>query len=335
MKSTGNTRAIVVGIFVFLGVTIFIVTVLTLGSQHKTFESSITVKAYFENVNGLQKGNNVWFSGVKVGTIGTVSLRPDGQVEVRISIEDQSTRFIPKDVTAKLSSDGLIGNKIIEIYGGTPNGPKIEAGDVISSEKLLNTGAMMNTLSKNNDNFLGITSDLKKITGQMTSGKGTIGKLLTDETLIDQLNGTVTVLNRVSQNLEKLTANMTAFTAKLSDKGTLANDLVSDTVIFSRLRATVSRLQTVADSSQAIIASFKTTGRIINEGLSNKNAPAGLLLNDESSGKTIKMTLQNLQSSTKKLDEDLEALQHNFLLRHFFKKKAKDGKEVPDSTVIQ
>ena len=77
MKSTGNTRAIVVGIFVFLGVAIFIVTVLTLGSQHKTFESSITVKTFFENVNGLQKGNNIWFSGVKVGTIGRVSLEPE------------------------------------------------------------------------------------------------------------------------------------------------------------------------------------------------------------------------------------------------------------------
>ena len=132
MKSTGSTRAIIVGIFIFLGLAIFIITILTLGSQHKTFEKSITVKTFFDNVNGLQKGNNVWFSGVKVGTIRKVNLKENGKVEVEMSIEEKSVKFIPKDVKAKLSSDGLIGNKIIEIYGGTPTGAKIEAGDIVA-----------------------------------------------------------------------------------------------------------------------------------------------------------------------------------------------------------
>jgi phospholipid/cholesterol/gamma-HCH transport system substrate-binding protein len=327
MKSTGNTRAIIVGIFVFLGVAIFIITVLTLGSQHNTFEKSISVKAFFENVNGLQKGNNVWFSGVKVGTIRKVNLKENGQVEVEMNIEEVSVKFIPKDVKAKLSSDGLIGNKIIEIYGGTPNGAKIEEGDIVGSDKLLSTDAMMNTLSKNNDNILAITNDFKLISSRIAAGKGSIGKLLTDETMVDQLNATTNILKRASENLEKLSANVSAYTAKLNNKGSLANDLVTDTVIFAKLRATVSQLQNVADSSQGVIANLKTTGNIINNGLNNKNTPAGMLLNDDQSANKIKITLQNLQSASKKLDDDLEALQHNFLLRGFFKKKAKQDKE--------
>ena len=327
MKSTGNTRAIIVGIFVFLGVAIFIITVLTLGSQHKTFERSITVKTFFENVNGLQKGNNVWFSGVKVGTIRKVNLKENGQVEVEMNIEEVSVKFIPKDVKAKLSSDGLIGNKIIEIYGGTPHGAKIEEGDIVGSDKLLSTDAMMKTLSKNNDNILAITNDFKLISSRIAAGKGSIGKLLTDETMVDQLNATANILKRASENLEKLSANVSTYTAKLNNKGYLANDLVTDTVIFAKLRATVSQLQNVADSSQGVIANLKTTGNIINNGLNNKNTPAGMLLNDDQSANNIKITLQNLQSASKKLDEDLEALQHNFLLRGFFKKKAKQDKE--------
>jgi len=327
MKSTGYTRAIVVGIFVFLGVAIFIITVLTLGSQHKTFEKSITVKTYFDNVNGLQKGNNVWFSGVKVGTIKRVNLKENGKVEVEINIEEVSVKFIPKDVKAKLSSDGLIGNKIIEIYGGTPAGPKLQQGDIIGGDKLLSTEAMMSTLSKNNDNILAITNDFKLISSRIAAGKGSIGKLLTDETLADQLNATTNILKRASLNLEKLSENVSNYTAKLNNKGSLANDLVTDTVIFSKLRTTVSRLQNIADSSQNIITNFTKTGSIINEGLTNKNTPAGMLLNDEQSANKIKATLQNLQSASKKLDEDLEALQHNFLLRGFFKKKAKQDKE--------
>ena len=118
MRSTGNRRAIIVGIFIFLGLAIFIWTVLTLGSQKNTFEKSITVKTYFQNVNGLQKGNNIWFSGVKVGTIEDVSLIGNGKVEVDMNIDEKSVPYIHKNAKAKLSSDGLIGNKIIEIYGG-------------------------------------------------------------------------------------------------------------------------------------------------------------------------------------------------------------------------
>ncbi|KAA9041834.1 MCE family protein [Ginsengibacter hankyongi] len=327
MKSTGYTRTIIVGIFVFLGVAIFIITVLTLGSQRKTFEKSITVKTVFDNVNGLQKGNNVWFSGVKVGTIKRVNLKDSGKVEVVINIEDVSVKFIPKDAKAKLSSDGLIGNKIIEIHGGTPDGAKIQEGDIIGSDKILSTDAMMSTLSKNNDNILAITNDFKLISSRIVAGKGSIGKLLTDETLADQLNATTNILKRASLNLERLSENVSDYTAKLNNKGSLANDLVTDTVIFNKLRTTVSRLQNIADSSQNIIANFNKTGNIINEGLTNKNTPAGMLLSDEQSANKIKGTLQNLQSASKKLDEDLEALQHNFLLRGFFKKKAKQDKE--------
>jgi phospholipid/cholesterol/gamma-HCH transport system substrate-binding protein len=325
MRSNSNLRAIIVGVFVVLGLGILIVTILTLGSQHKTFEKSITIKSFFDNVNGLQKGNNIWFSGVKVGIIREVNLRQDGTVEVDMSIEDKSVKYIPGDARAKLSSDGLIGNKIIEIYGGTASAPKIEQGGVLANEKLLNTDQMMSTLSKNNDNLYAITSDFKAISARIASGKGSIGKLLNDETMVD--------------HLEKLTSNVAAYTNKLNDKGTLASDLVTDTVIFSKLRSTVLQLQNLADSSQNVIANLTNTGKIINNGLTNKNSPAGMLLNDEQSANKIKGTLQNLQSATKKLDEDLEAVQHNFLLRKFFKNKAKEEKEnqkvVLDTVVTQ
>ncbi|MEO7834703.1 MAG: MlaD family protein, partial [Ginsengibacter sp.] len=143
MRSTGNRRAIIVGIFIFLGLAIFIWTVLTLGSQKKTFANSITIKSFFENVNGLQKGNNVWFSGVKVGTIKKVNLIGNGKVEVDMNIDDQSLVYIRKNAKAKLSTDGLIGNKIIEIYGGTSKATQIQDGDILDNDKLLSTDEMM------------------------------------------------------------------------------------------------------------------------------------------------------------------------------------------------
>ncbi|MGH2563237.1 MAG: MlaD family protein, partial [Ginsengibacter sp.] len=302
MKSTNNRRAVIVGIFIFLGIAIFIITILTLGSQHKTFQRSIHVDAIFDNVNGLQKGNNIWFAGVKIGVVRNVTLVGNSKVKVSMNIEEQSQQFIHTDAKAKISSDGFIGNKIIVIEGGSLQAPAVKNGDVLGIEKLLNTDEMMATLSKNNDNLLAITKDFKTISSGLVQGKGSIGKLLTDETMANQLNATTNILKKASENLEKLSSNVSAYTAKLNDKGTLANDLVSDTVIFSKLRSTVSQLKTVADSSQSVINNLNIAGKnlntglnTLNNGLSNKNTPAGILLNDEKSAANIKITLQNLQ----------------------------------------
>ena len=138
MRSTGNRRAVVVGIFVLLGLAILVLTILTLGSQKKTFEKSITVKSFFENVNGLQKGNNIWFSGVKVGTIRRVNITGNHQVEVDMNLDQAAQQFIKKDAMAKISTDGLIGNKIVEIYGGTSKNGVIESGDVMGRGALGN-----------------------------------------------------------------------------------------------------------------------------------------------------------------------------------------------------
>lgn len=327
MKSTGNRRAIIVGIFIFLGLAIFIWTVLTLGSQKNSFKKSIAIKTFFQNVNGLQKGNNVWFSGVKVGTIEKVTLIGIGKVEVDMNINDQSVDYIHNNAKAKLSSDGLIGNKIIEIYGGSTQAPPIKNGDVLNNEELLSTDAMMATLSKNNDNLLAITNNFKLISSEMAEGKGSIGKLLNDETFADELNKTVVTLKNASSNLEKLTANVNNYTSKLNEKGNLANDLVTDTVIFSKLRSTVSQLEEVSGKSKEIMSSLKDAANTVNSGLKNTNAPAGMLLGDEKTAKNLKSTMENLQSASIKLNDDLEAVQHNFLLRGFFRKKAKAEKE--------
>lgn len=327
MKSNANSRALVVGIFIFLGIVILIVTILTLGSQKKTFEKSIVIKAVFDDVNGLQKGNNIWFSGVKIGTIKRILLLGSAKVEVDMNIEEHSHMFIRKDAKAKISSDGLIGNKIIVIYGGSQQAAEVENGDVLGIEKLLSTDAMMSTLAKNNDNLLEITNGFKIVSRNIVDGKGTIGKLLTDESLVNDLHATTLTLKRASLNLEKLSSNVSAYTAKLNQPGTLGNDLVNDTVVFSRLRSTMQQLEQVAATSQHIVDNLQATSNSINASVNNDKAPVGMLLHDEHAAADIKIILNNLQSGTKKLDEDLEALQHNFLLRGFFRKKAKNEKK--------
>src|SRR4051812_45975760 len=97
MKSSKNSRAVIVGIFILLGLAIFVVTILTLGGQQKTFQKSITIRAVFDDVNGLQKGNNIWFSGVKIGTVKKVSFYGTSQVEVDMNIDQAAREYIRKN----------------------------------------------------------------------------------------------------------------------------------------------------------------------------------------------------------------------------------------------
>src|SRR5690242_16055757 len=150
MKKVQTKRTVIVGIFIFLGVCIFIAGVLVLGSQRKTFKKSFTVIAVFNDVSGLLNGNNVWFSGVKIGTVKNIKLIDSARVEVEMRIEKDAQSMIKKDARAKIASDGLIGNRIVMIYGGTYAAVPVETGDTLFVENAIKSEDMMNTLQESN-----------------------------------------------------------------------------------------------------------------------------------------------------------------------------------------
>src|SRR5690242_15322014 len=134
MKTDSNKRMITVGIFVALGILIFVAAVLTLGGQKKTFEQKSSLRAIFKDVNGLQPSNNVWSTGVKVGTIKKISFTPDAMVEVIMSVQSRTMQYIRRDSKAKISSEGLIGNKIVVIFGGTPSQPTVPEDGLLATD---------------------------------------------------------------------------------------------------------------------------------------------------------------------------------------------------------
>lgn len=319
-----NKHGVKLGIFIFIGLTFFIVGVLAIGNINKTFTKTATVKTVFTEVNGLQPGDNVWFSGVKVGTVKEMRFLPNAGVEVTMKIESKSQEFIPKDSKAKISSDGLIGNKIIVIYGGNPTAGHIVDGSTFSIEETTSTEDMMNMLQENNKNVLAITNDFKVISKRIADGEGTLGKFMTDDAIYENLNSTINTLKTASQNTVQLTDAINDFTTKLNAEGGLANDLATDTTVFNSIQKTVAQLNAIAGTAQQVADNLQTTTSDIN---TNKNSPAGVLLHDEEAAASLRASIIALESSTKKLNESMDALQHNFLLRGFFKKKEKE-KEV-------
>ncbi|MBK8558025.1 MAG: hypothetical protein IPL65_20790 [Lewinellaceae bacterium] len=157
-------------------------------------------------------------------------------------------------------------------------------------------------------------------------GEGTVGKLLKDETLYNNLGITLASLQRSSAHAEKLTASIADYGAKLNQKGSLANDLVTDTTVFKDVQASVRQLKKLTITAAEATDNLKAASNNVNVAtskLDNKNSPLGVLLYDEASAAHIKATLKNLETGSEKLDEDLQAVQDNFLLRRYFKKKKK------------
>jgi len=146
--------------------------------------------------------------------------------------------------------------------------------------------------------------------------------------LYTELSSVLAGLEAAAQHSKALTGNLAAYTQKLQQPGTFASDIVSDTTIVPALR-NVTRQLTLASANAA-----EATGNLkeATTRLNTTNGPAGVLLNDEKAAGDLRSALQYLNSSSKKLDEDLEAVQHNFLLRGFFRKKAKqEAKAMKDS----
>lgn len=318
MNETTQRHSVVVGLFVVFGLAVLVAGVLLLGNLNKKLQDRTRIVAYIDDVNGLQKGNYIWFYGVRVGTISTVHLKGTAGVEVMMDIDTKVTGYIHKNSKVKLGTDGFIGNRILIIYDGTPDSGSVAEGDTLKFEKTLSTDDLISTLQANNENLKAITGDFKVISKKLAEGEGTIGKLLTDNTFYDNMNSAAESLKGVSAKAQQLIKSLADYSEGLKKEGTLAYELTSDTAVFRSFKASVTRLNQIADTASLLISHLK-------DAESNIKTPLGTLLHDEKAGDDIRQTIKNLEVSTTRLNEDLEGLQHSFPLKRYFRKKEKAG----------
>lgn len=302
-----------------LGLVIFLLGVFTLGGQQKSFDKNFHISAVFDDVSGLKKGNDVWFSGVKIGTISSIKFVGLSKVDVKMRLDQSTQQYIHRNSGVKISSDGLIGNKIIVIDGGSPQAPVVQDGDVLQAEKLVSTDDMFKTLQQNNQNLLAITTDFKLLSHKILEGKGTVGTLLADSTMGVQLRNSMKNLQAATTSAAHLAVELDKFSNKMNTKGGLADKFLTDTVTFNRIKGAVAQLQDAANNAATLTNNLNKASNKLN---TTDNA-IGVLLNDPKGAVQVQTTLNYLQQSSVKLNDDLEAVQHNFFLKGFFKKKAK------------
>jgi phospholipid/cholesterol/gamma-HCH transport system substrate-binding protein len=201
-KNTSNK--IRLGIFISLGLALFIIGIYFIGERQQIFRSTFRLSGVFKDVEGLQAGNNVRFSGINVGTVENISIVSDTSVRVKILIDESTRKFIKKDAVASIGSEGLMGNKILIIIPGTGGKMEIENNDTVETIQPINMDDILLSLKKTVDNTSRFTNDLSKITSNIQSGKGTIGRLSMDPSLAQNFDSSVINLKQGLSGLKNL-----------------------------------------------------------------------------------------------------------------------------------
>jgi phospholipid/cholesterol/gamma-HCH transport system substrate-binding protein len=212
MEKNETRSKVKLGIFVSVGLLLFIVAIYLIGNQKHLFSRTITISGIFKDISGLQVGNNVRFSGINVGTVDDIVIVSDSTVRVDMTVKKTTQEFIKKDAIGVIGSEGLMGSKVLNIFPGiTGSQEMIQDKDIIATRQLVSFDDIMVKMDAVAANATVMTEDLSVMVGNIRAGKGLIGKLLTDEKMAQTIDQTMTNVEHstaaLEENLEALKSN--------------------------------------------------------------------------------------------------------------------------------
>jgi len=278
------------GMFIIIGLVLFVGTIYFVGKQKNLFGSTFNLQSKFKTVSGLKVGNNVRFSGINIGTVDEIELVTDSSVIVRLVIKDEMRQFIKSDAYASIGSDGLMGDKVLSISPGTNSQNTVKNNDMIKSKEAIEMDDLMSDVKKTLDNAGVITAQLAEFTYNMNNGKGTLSKLMTDETFATSLQNTLA-------NVEISTNQFAQFTTSMNNgKGALSK-LVSDEKLGVKIDSTMNNVQTGTKKLNEVLEAAKHN--FLLKGYFNKKKKEAAKQDEESQKKEE----QAIENELKKGDE--------------------------------
>ena len=191
------------GLFIAGGILLFVVIIFIIGKQKNLFNPVYKLTTNFNNVSGLQVGNNIRFSGINVGTVDNIKIINDSTVQVDMLIRKSVQQFIKADCEAAIGSAGIIGDRILVITQGSYDTPLAQDGQQIVSKEPVEPDAIMASLQVTADNAAIVSDQLAEIMIKINSGNGTLGRLIQDSTIANNINQTIVNLRKSSKGLNE------------------------------------------------------------------------------------------------------------------------------------
>jgi len=328
-----TSDTIKLGIFVLAGLGLLIAFLYMLGKNQNFFTSRFLVTARFENVNGLVPGGNVRVSGIVVGVVESVTLMNDTLVEVALRLDDEMRKVVRKNTIASIGTDGLVGNRVVNLLPAKEPAPLIEPGDIIRSESDVSTSEMLRTLDRTNRNVLEISEGLIQTIDRINKS-AQLATLLNDQSLSLNLKAALVNLRNTTVAASATAKDLQALVGGIRNGEGTVGALLRDTTLAHELNQAARKLNAVEEQAGRLVLNMDTlvqhaTALVGNVQTDIQQGPgtAHLLLRDSLAADRVQAILQNIEVGTGRFSEDMEALKHNFLFRGYFRKLEKEKKK--------
>lgn len=313
--SEGN-KNIKLGAFVLAGTVFLILAFYFIGSKQNLFGGTFRITAKFYNINGLMKGNNVRFSGIDIGTVEAIEVVSDTSINVVMAIEKDMRVFIKKNAVASIGTDGLMGNKLVNINPGSGHSSSIAEGDELRTLNPLEMDDMVRTLSSTNENMKVITANLRAVTDKFNSDNS-LWNLLTDTVLAKNVRNAVVSFKLTGEHTAVVTGELSEIVKNIkAGKGTVGT-LLTDTVLSQRLQQTIVNVKAISDSVVIISGNFND----ISKKLKNGKGSIGALLMDTSFVHNLNQSLIIIKQGAGGFNENMEALKYSWPFKKYYKRK--------------
>lgn len=241
-----------VGVTVTVCLAVLVLGVFLVSGQIGFITRKYTLRAYFPTAETLRSGSQVDLTGIPIGTVKSVRISdsqdPQRAVEIVMSIARQYQVEIRQNSEVDETTQGLLGDTFLEISRGSRNEPVIPDNGEIKARREADMKQVMKNANDVVSNLTVLSARLNDISNQITQGKGSIGKLLYDETFYNQLNATAKSLNKIVAGLQE-------------GQGTIGKFLVDPTV-YDKTVATMDKLNQFLDQAQN---GKGTLGRIVSD----------------------------------------------------------------------
>ncbi|WP_343672196.1 MlaD family protein [Chitinophaga sp.] len=198
-----TSQKVKVGIFTSVTILLLLIGIFLIGRNKNMFRRTITLYSTFKNVGGLQVGNNIRFVGINVGTVNNIDILSDSTARVTLVVQKKVQPFIKKGAVASISSEGLMGDKLVAISSGNASNEPVKDGESIHAVDPMQFDKVLDRLSGVAYNAEEITGQLAAIARQVNQGKGSIGRLLYSDSMANDLEGTVNEARKTMKAVHK------------------------------------------------------------------------------------------------------------------------------------
>lgn len=312
------------GIFVVAGLIFLIILLYMIGKNRNMFGFNYVIKARFENVQGLKTGNNVRFAGIDIGTVSNISMINDTIMEVEMSIDNKVKNIIRKNAIVSIGTDGLVGNKVVNIISLKKSAPLAENNDILNTKKTVDTDEMLRTFYKTN-NDISIIAQQLKITMKKLNDSNQLWEVINNKNFASNIKSSAYQIKYASAHIDELTKQANIIVKEINEgKGTLGL-IIKDTAFSKSILNSVKSINNLSTKANDLSLQLKDLIEEINHDIKNGDGIANKILKDSQIVIKINNSLNNIENGTNGFNQNMEALKHNFLFRGYFKKLEKQN----------